>query len=260
MRYLKIFLLSFQDMLAERSRLLVWILVGAISPLILLLFWRGSKGVADWSPNEISSYYFLIIVASAFLISHHEERIAEIDIQAGGLTAYLIKPFSYLQLRFFGEMPYRIFQGTIGIVLLVIFIFLFPGFFTITKVPQIFLLSFCIAIEALLIGFLMKSVIGILAFWMTDMRGAFEAMEVLFAIFSGVLMPLAFLPHWLEKVAYMLPFAYIIYFPVVAFEGKLTLDEIFHVIGAQFFWIILFYILYQTLWREGVKKYTGVGQ
>jgi len=73
MRYVKLFLLGFQDMLSDRSRLLVWFLIGVISPLILLTFWRGTKGVAGWTPNEISSYYFLVIVAGALLISHHEE-------------------------------------------------------------------------------------------------------------------------------------------------------------------------------------------
>jgi ABC-2 type transport system permease protein len=73
-------------------------------------------------------------------------------------------------------------------------------------------------------------------------------------------MPLAFLPDWLERIASMLPFAYMIYFPVIAFEGKLTLIELLQILGVQCVWIGVFFFVYKALWRAGLKKYTAVGQ
>lgn len=42
MRYVKIFLLHFQDALHSRARSLVWFPVAFIGPLLLLLFWQGA--------------------------------------------------------------------------------------------------------------------------------------------------------------------------------------------------------------------------
>ncbi len=260
MRYLKIFLLSLQEVFEARSRILVWFFLGCVTPFVLLLFWRGAKSIPGWTSAEITSYYLLIIILSAFLMTHHEEKMARIDIQEGGLTAYLLKPFSYLLLILFNELPYRLLQGIIGFLLFVGITFLFPQSFVFNQSPLILLFSIMIALCALCLTFTFKSTVGLIAFWMTEVRGALELMEAVLTIFSGILMPIAFFPQWLEQLAYFLPFPYMIYFPVLAFEGKLASFELLRILGVQCVWIMLFYLLYLKLWQAGVKKYTAVGQ
>jgi len=260
MRYFKIFLLHTQEVLQDRSRLFVWVLWTAVSPLLLLMFWRGAGPIQGWTYPQIASYYLLAIIIGVLLMCHHEKVIGTVDIQEGGLTAYLLKPFSYFWIKFFNELSYRLIEGIFAVGILIIFIHFFSSLFVFTQSLVILLLSVVVAIGALFLSFLFKSIFGLFAFWMTDARGAYETADVVMLILSGTLMPISFFPQWLEQITYLLPFPYIIYFPIIAFEGKLSLLEISQVLGMQLVWILLFVFIYQQLWRSGVKKYTGVGQ
>ncbi|MBI5122749.1 ABC-2 family transporter protein [Candidatus Roizmanbacteria bacterium] len=260
MRYFRIFLLHAREVFVDRSRLLVWFLVGLISPLILILFWRGANNLGGWTIEEITSYYFLVITVRVFIMSHHEERIALIDIKEGGLTSYILKPFSYFWIRFFSEVSYRLVQGFFGFLLIFVIARLLPSYFVFANSVGAILLSILILILALFLVFIFKTMIGILAFWMTEARGTFEVVEVLLTLFAGYLMPLAFLPQWIQSFIYFTPFPYMIYLPVIAIEGKLSILQLFQVVGVQLVWITIFYLLYDKMWTAGIKKYTAVGQ
>lgn len=260
MNSLKIFALQFQEVIEDRGRILVWFLLATIAPLVLILFWRGAGQSTGWTPNEITSYYLFAIVIYAGIMCHQEEHVGNIDIQEGGLTAYLLKPFSYTRLIFFHEVSYRVLEGGIGLLLLLCLIVFFPNLFAFTNDPTIFLLSFIILIAAFALTFIFKMCIGLLAFWMTETRGAFEAVNMTIVIFSGIMMPLSFLPSWIEQLAYILPFSHMIYFPVIAFEGKLQPSELIRILTIQGVWITIFFSLYKILWHAGIKKYTAVGQ
>lgn len=247
MRYLRIFLLHVQEVFAERSRLAVWFLVSLISPLVLILFWRGAGNLNGWTIEQIISYYLLVISMSLFMMSHHEERIALIDIKEGGLTAYLLKPFSYFLIRFMSEMPYRITQGFFGFLLLFIFVKIFPNYFVFTNSSTIFFLSIISILLSLFLIFVFKTIVGILAFWMTEVRGFFEAMEVLLTLFAGYLMPIAFFPSFVQSFIFFTPFPYMIYLPVIAIEGKLTEIQLLQTAGVQIIWIIIFCLFFKKL-------------
>lgn len=260
MRYVKIFLLHLQESFGQRSVSLVWLLLSIITPLLMILFWRGAKQINDWSPSLITSYYLLAVIMSAFLMTHIENDVARLDIQEGNLSQYLLRPFSYLLFWFFTAISYRVIQGIFGIIVVLFLILFFPNSFIVTTNPFIFAGSICIAVCAFLLSFYFKMIIGILAFWIIEIYGLFEIIEVILTIFAGYLMPIALLPNWLAHTAYMLPFSYMIYFPIIAFEGKLSGIELFKVLSVQTIWILIFYLLYQKLWHAGLKKFSAVGQ
>ncbi len=264
MRYGRIFLTSFQDAFESRSRSFVWFLTVVVSPLILILFWRGAASggrvVGDgWTFPLLTSYYLLVIIAEVMLTSHIEDDVARHDIKEGNLTPYLLKPFSYYTFKFLYEIPYRIIQGGMGICVF-LFVSLYIGVVNIPASLNTLLLCLVIAILAFLISFTFKMLISMCAFWITESRGLFETVYAVTLILSGGLMPIDLLPNWLSGVAYSLPFSYIIYFPIIAFEGKLSESELIRVILVQVVWVITLYFLYQTAWNKGMKKYTAVGQ
>jgi ABC-2 type transport system permease protein len=84
--------------------------------------------------------------------------------------------------------------------------------------------------------------------------------EAVILVFAGMLMPLEFLPPAIRQIAFSLPFSYIIYFPLVAFQGKLTAMESVRTIGIQVVWIVILLGIYQLLWKKGIRLFTGLGQ
>lgn len=265
MRYIRILLLHFEHVFEQRLRSFVWFVVTFVNPLVLILFWQGAlKGgkeiVPGWSINTIVSYYFLAAIIAAFLVSHIEEDISESDIRKGELVRYLVKPFPYYWIKLFEETPYRILQGAYGIITLVIFYFCFGRFISLSSDPITIFLAIIIAVLAAFISNTFKQTIGLLAFWITDIYGLYEVLEVIHIVFAGVVMPLALLPPFIRVIANILPFAYIIYYPIVAFIGQLSHIELLRVIVVQSLWLGLMVIIYQRVWTAGIKKFTAIGQ
>ena len=260
MRYVQIFLTCLQEVLAERSEQVVWLLLSCINPLLMMLFWQGASSIPGWTGSAILSYYILVITGSAFLMPHPEDHVAVRDIQEGSLSVYLLKPFSYFWLKFYNAFAYRMISGICSIFILFIFFFFLPGFLHVSNSLFVLLMSFFIGINAFFLAFTFKMIIGLLAFWFIEIRGLFEVLDATLTIFAGYLMPITLFPDWLANIAYVLPFPYMIYFPVIAFEGKLSVEALLKVIGVQIVWLCIFYILYQKVWHAGIKKYSAVGQ
>jgi ABC-type uncharacterized transport system, permease component len=57
----------------------------------------------------------------------------------------------------------------------------------------------------------------------------------------------------------LLPFKYIIYFPINILNGKLPVEAILSRIAIQFLWILLLALVSNILWKVGMKKYIAIG-
>lgn len=264
MRTLRIFFLHFEGILDQRTRSLVWFLIPLIDQLLFIVFWKGaligkSEIGPGWTLSSISSYYFLLIIAAALLMCHIEEDVSEEDIKQGNLVKYLTRPFSYYWLKFFEEIPYRLLQGSYGIILYVLLIIFFGNFIVNTKDPFVFLGAIIIAAFALFISFTYKMILGLGALWVTDVGGLFQLSEMIMLIFAGFVLPLELLPKGLFAVANVLPYSYMIYYPAIAFEGKLEYTQMFQVIGIQIAWLLVLRYLYKFILSIGIKRFSGVG-
>jgi ABC-2 type transport system permease protein len=264
-RYARIFKLYFQDVIQNKGRAFIYFLMTLLNPLLLLLFWNGAisqdKSIASqWSFGEMTSYYLLITISMSFLIVHIEEDVAFHDIKEGTLTKYLLRPFSYFVSKFMEELPWRMIQGFFGILIFVIFLMTVKVSFPLVNTPLGIILSSIIILLALGVSYTFKMILGLMAMWTTDFWGILSMEEIIFLIFGGIVMPLTFYPAFLERISYFFPLAYIIYFPVIAIQGKLTSLQMFQIIIIQLIWMFVLYRIYQIIWRKGVKKFTGVGQ
>lgn len=259
------FLLYCQHVFENRGRSFIWFLDVLLPTSIFLLFWIGalkSSGgnIAGWTFSTITSYYFLLSIAGTMLIAHVEEDVAEDDIRLGQLTNYLMKPFSYFWSKFLGETPWRLLEGSFGVVLVIIFVLLFGPFLAFSQDLLIISLSIVVIVLAYILSFTFKMILGITALWSTDSRGLFQIFEVLLLIFGGFVVPLTLLPVLVNKIALALPFAYMVYFPIISIQGQLDARGILGVITTQGIWILVLHFVYRIVWAMGRRKYTAIGQ
>ena len=263
MRHLTMLSLYLTRILEHRLRSFIWFLNSLLNPAIMILFWQGSRGntlSAAWSLSYITSYYFLNIIASAMLMAHIEDDVAKEDIKDGMLVSYLVRPYSYYWLKFYEEIPYRLLQGFYGILVFIGFTVWFGGLVKLATDPLVVILSCIIIVLGYFMSFGYKMLLGLTAFWLIEMRTLFELSEIIILLLGGITLPLEFFPIWLKSIAYALPFAYMIYFPIVAVLGRLSGIELIPIIGIQIVWVTIFYLLYKLLWSRGVRKFSGIGQ
>jgi len=194
-------------------------------------------------------------------MSHAEENVSLIDIQEGRLGSYLLKPFLYFFLKWFEEVPNRLLQGGFGVLTLILVVLIlhvhiniiFSGFIN-------SVLILLIIFGAVLLAQLYKMNLAFITFWVTDAGGFFQLSEMLLFIFAGYIVPLSLYPTQVAAIAYILPFSYMIYFPVAAVEGIFSVVQLCSILLAQVLWVGIFVLFYKFLWNKGINQFTGVGQ
>ncbi len=263
MRYVRIFFLHFQYVFEQRGKSFVWLLVSLINPFILLIYWRAAlrtNNIYGWSLSSLSTYYFLLIIAAAMLMSHIDEAVSEEDISEGRLVTYIIKPFSYFWYNFIREIPWRLLQGFFGIFSCVLFFMAFGNFISISWTLNTAVFTLIVLALAYLLSFTFKIFIGLLAFWLTDISGFYQVIEIVMLVMAGYILPLDAMNSSLRLIANLSPFPFMIYYPVLTLQGKLGIYDLLSVIYRQIFWIMIFAVAYKITWNKGLKKFTGLGQ
>jgi ABC-2 type transport system permease protein len=109
------------------------------------------------------------------------------------------------------------------------------------------------------ITFLAMSLIGVLAFYFESAGSVFEIWMGLFGVFSGYLVPLDLFPPWLTALARMLPFRYMLAFPVEMMTGLLPRSQALAELGIQWIFVAGLFTLVSLAWRRGLRRFSSVG-
>ena len=126
----------------------------------------------------------------------------------------------------------------------------------------------------LLAGFFLSLVFAILAFfallmitsfvpfWSPESGwGAQFLMVVIVTEFlSGGLFPLDILPGAVQKILYLTPFPYLIFFPIQVYLGKITGDALVGGFLIASFWVTLLWLVMGWVWRKGLLVYRAEGR
>lgn len=105
-----------------------------------------------------------------------------------------------------------------------------------------------------LISFAWRFLINLVAFWTPDARGFMRFFFMTAWFFSGFLMPLRFLPQWVQQLAHLTPFPHMLNTVVEIYLGVLQGRELVTALLLQLAWILALVLAGQLLLRLGVKR------
>jgi ABC-2 type transport system permease protein len=118
-------------------------------------------------------------------------------------------------------------------------------------------------IPAVLLGFLIRFLVewtlALAAFWTTRVSAINQIYFVALLFLSGQMAPISLLPHPIQVAASILPFRWMISFPVELLLGRLSPLEAARGFAAQGAWMLLSLAALRTIWRLGVRVYSAVG-
>ena len=112
---------------------------------------------------------------------------------------------------------------------------------------------------AFLVRFLLEWTLAQAAFWTTRVSAINQTYFVVMLFLSGQIAPLALLPQPIQVMSMLLPFRWLISFPIELFLGRLTPGQALLGLGAQAAWLVVSFVLMRTVWRAGIRAYTAVG-
>lgn len=260
--YRRLWQVNWSEQWQYRANLVMYLLYWLVSPVIYLAVWTSvanSQGsVKGLTANDFVTYYLTLLIVDT-LASDITIHILAYKIQDGTLSGDLLKPvhpiftstlvnnLAFKALMFMAMLP----------VWLVLCLLFQPDYSAVT--PASLLLSIPAIIMAFAISFLFGATITSLAFWTTKVYAISEFYYALVVLFSGQFVPLDLMPPVIQRIAEFLPFQLLRYFPIQLILNKLPPETIARDFALDVFWFFVALLLFQLVWRKGVKRFSAVG-
>lgn len=263
-KYWQVIKITFEEYFVYRLNFLLWRFRSLVQLLVLYFLWQAAipegQVIFGYDQAKILTYILGTSIIRSFVLSSRSVDAAG-EIASGDLSNFLLKPISYLKYWFAKDVTDKIlnlFFSTIEISLIILLL----------KPPVIFqtnILFVIFAFLAILLGillyFYLSFLLSLVAFWTPENPWP---MRFLFAIFleffAGGLFPLDILPKTIFKVLNLLPFPYLLFFPLNVYLGKLTIVEVLLGLGIGLFWILISYQAIRFVFQKGVKSYVAWGR
>jgi ABC-2 type transport system permease protein len=247
------------EVVAYRAEFVVWILTTNM-PLVMLAIWHAvaADGPVGRFDQRAFTAYYLGVLAVRLLTSSWVVWQLSMEIRDGTLATKLLRPIHpmvALAADHLSAVPMR--ALVISPVIAILFAVGRDRLFQ--HDPALALIFAASLAGAWLLIFFTMVVMGSLAFFVDSALGIFELWLGLHAIFSGYLIPLEALPRWVRQAADVLPFRFMLGFPVETLVGLLDRQQALAALGAQWGYAALFGALALWVWRVGVRRFAAFG-
>lgn len=230
-----------------------------IPPLIYLLVWStaaGGQSIGGLTRGGFVAYYLVLILVNQLTYSQTNWTVGDL-IRYGQMNPLLVRPLSplydALASEVAGKVVYLLFDVPIVAVLALI---LRPELeWTLLNV-----LAFVPALGlAWMLRFFWGYWLALLAFWAARADALLAVQDSLIFLLAGQVAPIALLPDALQLAAKVLPFRYMIGFPVEVLTGQLDTTGLLMGFAVQAGWLVVALALSAVMWRMGLRRYTAVG-
>lgn len=263
-KFVAFFKTSLKKSLQYRARAFIWLFWDTAPPLIMLIFWsaafKSQQNIAGFNYYNLILYYFLILFARNLILNHPHEDLRK-EIYSGKINHFFLQPASLIIFKLAYEVAYKIIRLLYFIPVIALCFHLFLKGKTIdfylTPLNLIFFMLSCFF--SFILIFLIRFLIGINAFWFTEIDWLIGFEELAFLFLGGTLLPIDFLPKILQNIAKFLPYKYLFYQPALGILGKINAQEMLFSLLIQVFWIILILALLKKVYQAGIKIYSAFG-
>jgi len=229
-------------------------------PLLVYLFvWSTAAGEGDvggLSRGEVVGYYIVLILVNQFTFSTNNWTVGD-AIRYGQYNYLLLRPMSPVFDAIASELAGKVLFMTFALPLAAVLALILRPEIEIT--PGSALAFVPALVMAWALRWLWGFWLAILAFWSTRADALLSLQESLVFLLGGQIAPPALLPGMMQTLATVLPFRYMVAFPVEVLTGQLSGGEVAAGMAWQAGWLLLAAALFALLWRAGLKRYAAVG-
>jgi ABC-2 type transport system permease protein len=260
--YQRVWQVNWAEQWQYRANLLMYLLYYLVSPIVYLAVWitiAHSQGtVGGLNANDFVVYYLTLLIVDQ-ITSDITIHVLAYKIQDGTLSSELLYPIHpILTHTLVNNIAFKAISFIVLIPVWLVLCFLFrPDYSSVT------LASALLTVPAILLGFatsfLLGAAVTCLAFWTTRVYAVGEFYFALITLFSGQFVPLQLMPRVIQDIAGFLPFQMFKYVPIQIFLNKLSPADILrdYAVGAA--WFVIALLIFNWIWREGVKRFSAVG-
>lgn len=259
------FIIHMKNQASYRAAIVVYFLGTLFHIGVAILVWLNAQNsqFTGYSKPELLTYYLLFLVLDMILGWYILHPVAN-QIIDGQILSYMLKPVSYIKAWFGMELSWKIVGATVyGLGTIVV-----TGILVSQHVPfaplSLSIQDVCIAvfagIFAIALSFLINFILGLLAFWFTEIQFVDYIYFTIVPFLTGELMPNTFLPPIIQTVNQYLPFRYHMSFVLEILLHKISGFEMVKGFVISTCWVIFYLFLARYVWKKGTRAYMAFGQ
>ncbi len=254
-----------QAALIYRSALLIFVISEGFAYAGFIAFWHkaatSNPKQTVYAPMALVVYF--VIASFHHGIQHHAaSRDLGGDIRLGKLSYSIIRPFPFLLQAALRSAAFTITYALLLLPFFALALIFIPNLgssFLAAISPETFWQYPLAALIGLLAGWLIRMVIGMFAFDMSQIWGPDTFFIALYYAASGSMFPVDLLPLWAMNIAKWTPMYYMVGFPVLTLMGRIPAGEFTNEASRGGLVILLTLIVTILMWRRGIKKFEAIG-
>lgn len=263
-KYLAVFKISWQNGFIYRVNFLLWRLRSLMVVFTTYFLWeaifRNNGVIFGYTREKILTYVFLTLVVRSLVMGLRSIDSAG-EIADGRLSNYLLKPLNYHFYWFVRDVADKLLNIIFSVFEITLFYLLFKPPIFWQKDLSVLALFAAALVLALILNFLLANIASNFAFWMPNNAWGFWFVFLVFQdLLGGVMFPLDIFPAKIYGLIKLLPFPYLLFFPVNIYLGKITGLEATQGILTAFCWSLTAILLLNGEWRWGLKIYQSEGR
>ncbi len=255
--YYEVALRSFRRATTYRIAFLAGVITNAFFGAILSFTYiavyeaRNNTVVAGYSLSNAISYLWvaqsMISIGAAWVFPDLSR-----SIRSGDVAVDLMRPWNFYAYWFSQQFGSRVFnlltRGS--------FTYLIGVLYFNARIPDLqdlapFLLVILLSI---IISCAFNFLVNASAFWLLDITGMITITSTIMMFFSGFLIPLSFMPGWLETIARLLPFQAVTGLPIDIVLGLKRGNALWAALGVQVFWACSLSLAALVMMRAAMRK------
>jgi ABC-2 type transport system permease protein len=263
-KYYRSFFLGIQNAMEYRTDFFIRIFSGVFPMIIQYYLWTSifkssnRETIFNYTYSQLIAYSILAILTSKLVAAGFENDVSK-DIKEGGLSKFIVQPISYFSYRICCFLGGKCVQMVVVISISAIVIGIMHIYMDFPIHPSQIIVFLLVLPLSLALNFIIFYCISAIAFWITEAWGIFGTVTLLGGIASGTLFPLDIFSEKLQFIFSLLPFQYVIYFPVNILSGRMADHSIWFGVGIECLWLIILFAFSKLVWKIGMKKYIAVG-
>lgn len=265
--------LGLQHSIIYKNNFLLGFITEALSLIVQLVFWpvffsSGSNmdhatiektTIAGYYLNEMITYSLLVFFIKRGNSMMNIGGAIKNDIKTGSLNIHLIRPVKYILNKWVSSISGQLINFGLSLFVFCGVIMIFKSSIIIPASMTQCIMTIMFVFFSYIISFLIHCILGLTSFWLLEIGALSSFINMGISILSGSIFPIDMIEgNWGWIIKY-LPFSYLAYFPTQIYLGKISADSLKENMIICCAWIVLLSLLANSLWKNGLRKYSAFG-
>jgi len=229
---------------------------GFIFIMVFIAFYSHSTSQPPISLEQIVAYIWLQqIFLSFIMLWFRDPEIFEL-ITSGNIAYELCRPCDIYPFWYSKLLAQRFSSAVLRCFPIMLVVFFLPEPYRLMPPPSFtgFILFFITLVLGLFLVVAISMLIYISVFWTLSPTGSTLMISIAGEFFAGLTFPIPFMPLWLQKIAYWLPFRWTADFPFRVYSGHIPVEEALVGIGMQAGWLAVLVLFGKWLLRIALRR------